>query len=130
MDADFDSGGSSDYSLLGRMYKTRSLPGVNCVQDPDDDEVISSLSIRQTFDSHLFLPQDAQYLEAVPGWDSGVGSDCFPGLEMDSGEVIGGEFGSEGSGVLASEEREQSECTCDERHQPDSVKVRVTITVT
>ena len=41
MDADFDSGGSSDYSLLGRMYKTRSLPGVNCVQDPDDDEVSS-----------------------------------------------------------------------------------------
>ena len=52
-----------------------------------------------------------------------MGSDCFPGLEMDSGEVIGGEFGSEGSGVLASEEREQSECTCDDRHQPDSVKV-------
>ena len=67
--------------------------------------------------------KDAQYLEAVPGWDSGVGSDCFPGLEMDSGEVIGGEFASEGSGVLASEEREQSECTCDDRHQPDSVKV-------
>ena len=39
MDADFDSGDSSDYSLLGRMYKTRSLPGVNCVQDPEDDEV-------------------------------------------------------------------------------------------
>ena len=68
--------------------------------------------------------KDAQYLEAVPGWDSGVGSDCFPGLEMDSGEVIGGEFASEGSGVLASEEREQSECTCDDTHQPDSVKVR------
>ena len=38
MDADFDSGDSSDYSLLGRMYKTRSLPGVNCVQDQEDDE--------------------------------------------------------------------------------------------
>ena len=78
----------------------------------------------------LISRQDAQYLEAVPGWDSGVGSDCFPGLEMDSGEVIGGEFGSEGSGALASEEREQSECTCDDRHQPDNVKVRDPDTVT
>ena len=39
MDADFDSGDCSDYSLLGRVYKSHSLPDVNCVQDPEDDEV-------------------------------------------------------------------------------------------
>ena len=70
-----------------------------------------------------FAIKEAQYLEAVPGWDSGVGSDCWPGLDMESGEVIGGEFASEGSGVLASEAREQSGCTCDDTQQPDHVKV-------
>ena len=39
MEADFDSASSSDYSLLGRMYKSRSLPGVDCVQLPVDLEV-------------------------------------------------------------------------------------------
>ena len=43
---------------------------------------------------------------------------------MQVGEYLGGEFASEGSGVLASEEHHSaSGCTCDQTRQPDQVKV-------
>ena len=96
IDYNEDSNASSDYSLLGRMYKSKSLPGGE-------------------------FNQDEEYYQ-VPGWDSGVGSDCFPGVDMDGGDIPGGEFASEGSGVMPSEEQ-NSGCTCDEQNQPDHVKV-------
>ena len=94
MEDDFDSAGSSDYSLVGRIYRSKSLP----------DGDFSRLD------------------DFGQNWDSGVGSDCFPQVDGEflqqdfpSGEV------ESVSGVLGSEN--QSACTCEEQQQPDSVKV-------
>ena len=94
MEGECDSNESSDYSLLGRMYKSRS------VGEGDHGE----------------------HGGCQHGWDSGVGSDCCGAdvLDMEPGD---GEFASEGSGVLPSEPNSAA-CTCHQQHnQPDNVKV-------
>ena len=55
------------------------------------------------------------------GWDSGVDSDCYQGGADHDHVDIGGEFASEGSGVMPSEPN--SVCTCNDPQQPDNVKV-------
>ena len=74
MDVDFDSNGSSDYSLLGRMYKSRSVPGSSCADSAGCGA--NSCGGQETAHHHYLAPD-------CPAWDSGVGSDCFPGLEAE-----------------------------------------------
>ena len=80
MEVDYDSAGSSDYSLLGRIYRSKSLP--------DGD-----FSRLEDFGQN---------------WDSGVGSDCFP--PVDGGEYLQQDYPSGESGILASEPQSACTC--------------------
>ena len=81
MEEDFDSAGSSDYSLVGRIYLSKSLP--------DGD-----FSRLDDFDKN---------------WDSGVGSDCFPQLEGEflQQDFPSGEVESENQSACTCEEQQQ-----------------------
>ena len=74
MDADFDSAGSSDYSLLGRIYRSKSLP----------DGDFSCLDDKWNYFEHGHQEHD---------WDSGVGGDFAPQEDFPSG--ISGVLGSD-----------------------------------
>ena len=84
MEVDFDSAGSSDYSLLGRVYRSKSLPHGDFSRLDDFDQ----------------------------NWDSGVGSDCFPPVEgeflqEDLPSVESGILGSEPQSACTCEEQQQ-----------------------
>ena len=93
MEADFDSAGSSDYSLLGRIYRSKSLPDGDFSRLDDEGQEGCFVNGHQ-----------------VNEWDSGVGGDFAPQEDFPSGI----------SGVLGSEPQS---CTCEDQGQPDKVKV-------
>ena len=76
MDVDFDSAGSSDYSLLGRIYRSKSLPDADFSQLDDEGHE----------EHFVFGLQEHD-------WGSGVGDDFVPQEDFPSG--ISGVLGSD-----------------------------------